>query len=110
MRTGFVSANANKPLTKTFYYHGVLTGCTEVPNPTPFWIEGMVPGIYVVLTFDYHNVTSSSADLEGVLIFIEGIAKCTTRGFLYGLTEMYTDEVHENGSFAAGNYILPITF
>lgn len=110
MKTGIIHGNANTPVKKHYYYHGGLRDCNIQPKPEPFDELENIPGEYFVLTFGYENVTENSADLEGVLIFPEGLTKCTLRGFMFGETGSYGNEVNEVGNFAAGNYILPITY
>jgi len=104
VKTGFINAFANKPSKKQYSYHGLNRDCLIQPKPDPFLPVDTKPGEYLVLTFDYHDVTPNSATLEGVLIVAEGVKKFTKRGFLYGPTADYGYNFFEDGSFPAGNY------
>ena len=110
MKTGLIHGSPNKPVKKQYYYHGILRDCFIQPKPPPFDELVNIPGEYFVLTFDYSNVQQNSVELEGVLIFAEGLEKITRRGFEYGVTTGYGSDVHEEGSFSAGNYVLTAIF
>lgn len=110
MKTGFINAFANKPVKKTYRYHGVIRECPIQPNPEPFLPGETVPGEYVVVTFDYYGVTPTGANLVGVLIVAEGVGNFILRGFEYGPDDSYGENIWEAGSFPAGNYNMHIIY
>lgn len=110
MKTGFVRAFINIPGNKAYKYHGLNKSCNIQPDPDPFLPVDTIPGEYLVVTFDYHDVTDHDATLEGVLIVAEGVGNFIRRGFLYGPTEDYGEDFFEEGSFPAGNYTAHIIY
>ena len=105
MKTGLIHGSPNKPVKKQYYYHGILRDCNIQPDPVPFDPVETIEGEYIVVTFDYSDVTANSANLEGVLIVAEGVGNFIERGFIYGVNGAYDLEFHEDGSFPAGNYV-----
>ena len=61
-----------------------------------------------VTTQEPTSVQKTSCTANGTITDTGG-ENCTTRGFKYGLTEADTWDVHEDGSFEAGAYDLPVT-
>lgn len=82
--------------TRIYSMHGAGTTGGGVVAPT-------------VTTQAASSVTSTTATLNGTIVNAGG-ENCTIRGFKYGITSGALDlDVHEDGSFAAGAFSLPIT-
>lgn len=110
MRTGFVHGFVNKPINKSYSYHGVKRVCPAQPDPGMFDDFLMNIETTKVYTIDAYLIEVNSAYLEGKIELIFGAGNCTVRGFEWGKTTKYGKEVHEYGSFGSGNYVLQITY
>ena len=108
MKTGFINANAKQYVKKRYSYHGTEKDCLLQINPPPGEIIPTAIGEYLVLTYGAKDVAVDEATLIGVLLFAEGLKKFTARGFMYGLTEEYTENIFENGAFSAGNFYMHV--
>jgi len=63
----------------------------------------------LVTTLDAYSITTTTAYLEGRVEEIEGYENVIRRGFYYGTSTSYGNDVYSTGSFAAGSYNKQIT-
>jgi len=63
----------------------------------------------LVTTLDAYSITEDSAYLEARVEEIEGYENVIKRGFYYGTSTGYGNDIYSTGSFAAGSYNKQIT-
>jgi len=63
----------------------------------------------LVTTLDAYSITTTTAYLEGRVEEIEGYENVIRRGFYYGTSTDYGNDIYSTGSFAPGSYNKQIT-